>query len=168
MCMEDEATHPFEFLNRAFDPISDVRPGVVVLQKNAISPFLKNYFVVSVQLLNAEFRIKCLITLKQFLIMPSQSHHTHNMVFRGWRSCFARRVAIFFGAKPLFSLLHINVKASVCDHILSDAEQANWRSLWSFDFCCFRSKSVPTSKNPSESICPANSLVVWCRFSWRS
>lgn len=144
---------PFEFLNCGFGHIANVRMGIVVLQKNAISPiwsFLLNCFVVLVQLLNVELCIKCLVALKQFIknyTFPG-SPYTQNDLLR-MKVLFCSQSYLFLAAKPFFSLLHIDMKAPffIASHNVINTvtmcgdkvKQANWQQSLSIDFCCFRS-----------------------------
>lgn len=94
--------------------------------------------------------------------MPSQSKHTHNMVFRGWRSCFARGVAFCRDWAILYVASHWCISTSFhyqlrcgeesapCDHVLSDVEHANWRQLWCVGFYSFRLNSVPSKRRVLE------------------
>ena len=106
---------PFEFLNRGFGHIGGVRTGIVVLQKNAISPirsFLLNCFVELVHLLNVELHIECLVALKQFVMncaFPAPPYIQHGL--SRMKVLFCSRSRLFVRAESFFSLLHIDVKA---------------------------------------------------------
>ena len=181
---------PAKRLNGFLGHIGDVRAGVVVLQKNGMSPirsFLLDSVVESLHLLDVKFRIHCLVPIKQFVVdhafpVPPYAQHRFARV----KILFCSRCRPFVGAKPFFALLHIDVQApffvagnnSVEESLLVSmswpmtGKQTGW-IMAHFDFGCnfwtfpieWRWRSMVLWEH---SIISTNSLVVWRGSSWIS
>lgn len=105
----------FKVFNFSFGHIGNVRMGIVVFQKNAVSPiwsFVLYCFVELMLLLNIELCIDCLAAFKQFIMIyafPVPPYTQHGPL--RMKVLFCQQSRLFFGVKPFFLL--------VCDHLLS-------------------------------------------------
>ena len=100
-------------LNGFLGHIGDVRAGVVVKQKNAVSPirsYLLDSIVDSLHLMDIQVRIHCLVPFRQFIVdhafaaPPYAQHH-----FARVKTLFRLRCRPFVGPNPFFALLDIDV-----------------------------------------------------------
>lgn len=103
----------------------------VVLQKNAISP-IRSFclFVESLQLLNVDLCIECLVALKWIIMnyafpVSPYTQHDHSKL----KVLFSSRSRSFVGAEPFVQRLHFDVKdnggkeSAISDRALSDVER---------------------------------------------